>query len=180
VMNGEHCSMTERRADEATRDAVSWLKCEFMMDKVGESFDGTIAAVTSFGIFVELDDIYVEGLVHVTALGEDYFHFDPVGHRMQGERTGRSYRLGDRVRVRVMRVDLDERKIDFELSGEPQKGGGQRGGGGKSKAKAKPRAKTKSKAKANTKTKAEEPATAQAPRKRRRRSGKKRGSKAAD
>jgi ribonuclease R len=174
VMNGEHCSMTERRADEATRDAVSWLKCEFMMDKVGESFDGTIAAVTSFGIFVELDDIYVEGLVHVTALGEDYFHFDPVGHRMQGERTGRSYRLGDRVRVRVMRVDLDERKIDFELSGEPQKGGGQRGGGGKSKAKAKPRAKTKSKAKAKTKTKAEEPTAAQAPRKRRRRGGKKR------
>jgi len=180
VMNGEHCSMTERRADEATRDAVSWLKCEYMMDKVGESFDGTIAAVTSFGIFVELDDIYVEGLVHVTALGEDYFHFDPVGHRMQGERTGRSYRLGDRVRVRVMRVDLDERKIDFELSGEPQKGGGQRGGGGKPKAKSKPRAKTKSKAKAKAKTKDGEPAAAQAPRKRRRRGGKKRGTKAAD
>jgi ribonuclease R len=120
VANGEHCSMTERRADDATRDAVSWLKCEYMTDKVGEEFDGTISAVTAFGIFVELDDIYVEGLVHVTALGNDYFHYDPVGHRMQGERTSVSYRLGDRVRVQVARVDLDERKIDFELVGRPR------------------------------------------------------------
>lgn len=112
---GEHCSMTERRADEATRDAISWLKCEYMLDKVGEEFDGVISAVTSFGLFVELDEIYVEGLVHVTALKHDYYHFDPVGHRLKGERTGKTYRLANRVRVQVVRVDLDEKKIDFEL-----------------------------------------------------------------
>ncbi len=113
---GEQCSMTERRADEATRDVVNWLKCEFMQDRVGESFAGVITAVTGFGIFVELKDIYVEGLVHVTALPADYYHFDPVHHRLAGERSGRSFRLGDSVEVTVMRVDLDERKIDFELS----------------------------------------------------------------
>lgn len=113
---GEQCSMTERRADEATRDVVNWLKCEFMKDRVGESFAGVITAVTGFGIFVELRDIYVEGLVHVTALPADYYHFDPVHHRLSGERSGRSFRLGDSVEVTVMRVDLDERKIDFELS----------------------------------------------------------------
>ncbi|MEE9343253.1 MAG: ribonuclease R [Gammaproteobacteria bacterium] len=112
---GEHCSMTERRADDATRDAVDWLKCEYMMDKVGEVYDGTITSVTSFGLFVELRDIYVEGLVHITALHSDYYHFDPAGHRLNGERTGKIYRLSDPIRVKVMRVDLDERKIDFEL-----------------------------------------------------------------
>ncbi len=112
---GEQCSMTERRADEATRDVVSWLKCELMQDRVGEVFPGVITAVTGFGIFVELKDIYVEGLVHVTALPDDYYHFDPVHHRLKGERSGRSFRLGDSVDVRVMRVDLDERKIDFEM-----------------------------------------------------------------
>ncbi|WP_454256283.1 ribonuclease R [Pseudomonas sp. Marseille-Q8238] len=113
---GEQCSMTERRADEATRDVVNWLKCEFMKDRVGETFGGVITAVTGFGLFVELKDIYVEGLVHVTALPGDYYHFDPVHHRLAGERSGRSFRLGDSVEVKVMRVDLDERKIDFELS----------------------------------------------------------------
>lgn len=113
---GEQCSMTERRADEATRDVVNWLKCEFMQDRVGETFAGVITAVTGFGIFVELRDIYVDGLVHVTALPADYYHFDPVHHRLSGERSGRSFRLGDSVEVKVMRVDLDERKIDFELS----------------------------------------------------------------
>ena len=113
---GEQCSMTERRADEATRDVVNWLKCEFMQDRVGETFAGVITAVTGFGIFVELRDIYVEGLVHVTALPADYYHFDPVHHCLSGERSGRSFRLGDSVEVKVMRVDLDERKIDFELS----------------------------------------------------------------
>ena len=113
---GEQCSMTERRADEATRDVVNWLKCVFMQDRVGETFAGVITAVTGFGIFVELRDIYVEGLVHVTALPADYYHFDPVHHRLSGERSGRSFRLGDSVEVKVMRVDLDERKIDFELS----------------------------------------------------------------
>lgn len=112
---GEHCSTTERRADEATRDAVDWLKCEYMLDKVGEAFDGIISSVTSFGIFVELKEIYVEGLVHVTALKNDYYHFDPAGHRLRGERSGTMYRLADAVRVKVVRVDLDERKVDFEL-----------------------------------------------------------------
>src|SRR5690606_14133505 len=113
---GEQCSMTERRADGATRDGVNGLKCEFMQDRVGQTFEGVITAVTGFGIFVELRDIYVEGLVHVTALPGDYYHFDPVHHRLAGERSGRSFRLGDSVEVKVMRVDLDERKIDFELS----------------------------------------------------------------
>ena len=106
--------MTERRADEATWDTVNWLKCEYMIDKVGETFAGTISGVTSFGIFIELDDIYVEGLAHVTSLRNDYYHFDPAHHRLMGERTRKVYRLGDRVHVKVARVDLDERKIDFE------------------------------------------------------------------
>ncbi len=118
VQLGEHCSLTERRADEATRDVVNWLKCEFMQDRVGEVFPGVITAVTGFGIFVELTDIYVEGLVHVTALPGDYYHFDPVHHRLSGERSGRSFRLGDSVEVRVVRVDLDERKIEFELTAD--------------------------------------------------------------
>ncbi len=112
---GEHCSMTERRADDATRDAMDWLKCEYMMDKVGQDFDGIITSVTGFGLFIELSDIYVEGLVHVTGLGDDYFQFDPSHHRMIGERTRKIYRLGDKVRVQVARVDLDERKIDFDM-----------------------------------------------------------------
>jgi len=112
---GDHCSMTERRADEATRDAVDWLKCEYMLDKLGSEFDGIITSVTNFGIFVELSEIYVEGLVHVTSLSQDYYHFDAIHHRMIGERTNKIYRLGDPVRVIVARVDLDERKIDFEL-----------------------------------------------------------------
>jgi len=126
---GEQCSMTERRADEATRDVTNWLKCEFMKDRVGESFPGVITAVTGFGLFVELTDIYVEGLVHVTAMPGDYYHFDPLHHRLSGERSGRSFRLGDSVEVRVMRVDLDERKIDFELIGGGTKSApGQRDG----------------------------------------------------
>lgn len=124
VILGEHCSMTERRADDATRDAMDWLKCEYMMDKVGQDFDGIITSVTGFGLFIELIDIYVEGLVHVTGLGDDYFQFDPNHHRMIGERTRKIYRLGDKVRVQVARVDLDERKIDFDmLLEEPPKKG---------------------------------------------------------
>ncbi|MDQ5908694.1 MAG: ribonuclease [Pseudomonadota bacterium] len=111
---GEHCSMTERRADEAVRDAVEWLKCEYMLDKLGQVFDGIITGVTGFGLFVELRGAFVEGLIHVTSLRNDFYHFDPVGHRLHGERSGQVYRLGDGVRVRVTRVDLDERKIDFE------------------------------------------------------------------
>jgi ribonuclease R len=116
VVLGEQCSANERRADEATRDVVSWLKCEYMMDKVGEEFPGIISAVTSFGFFVELDEIYVEGLVHISNLAQDYFHFDATSHQLRGERTGVNYRLGDSVIVRVARVDLDEKKIDFELT----------------------------------------------------------------
>ncbi|WP_026069210.1 ribonuclease R [Legionella tunisiensis] len=111
---GKHCSSTERRADEATREVVSWLKCEYMQDKLGHVFQGTISAVTGFGIFVELDEIYVEGLVHVTSLRNDYYAFDAVKHRLIGERSGHTYRLGDTMTVLVARVDLDERKIDFE------------------------------------------------------------------
>ncbi len=116
VVLGEQCSANERRADDATRDVVSWLKCEYMMDKVGEEFPGIISAVTSFGFFVELAEIYIEGLVHVTNLAQDYFHFDATSHQLRGERTGINYRLGDSVNVRVVRVDLDEKKIDFELA----------------------------------------------------------------
>jgi len=115
IMLGEHCSANERRADDATRDVVSWLKCEYMMDKIGEEFSGIISAVTSFGFFVELADIYVEGLVHISNLGQDYFHFDPTSHQLKGERTNTNYRLGDTVNIRVVRVDLDEKKMDFEL-----------------------------------------------------------------
>ncbi|MDD5275885.1 MAG: ribonuclease R [Methylovulum sp.] len=115
VILGEHCSANERRADEATRDVVSWLKCEYMMDKIGEEFKGIISAVTSFGFFVELAEIYIEGLVHISNLGQDYFHFDPTSHRLLGERTNISFRLGDSVKVKVVGVNLDEKKIDFEL-----------------------------------------------------------------
>lgn len=111
---GKHASMTERRADEATREVVSWLKCEYMQDKLGQVFKGRISAVTSFGIFVELADVYVEGLVHVTSLKNDYYTFDPVKHRLIGTRGGQVYGLGDKMTVLVARVDLDERKIDFE------------------------------------------------------------------
>ena len=124
---GEHCSATERRADDATRDAADTLKCEYLLDKVGETFEGVISGVNSFGIFVELNDIYVSGLVHITALDYDYFHFDPIGHRLTGERTGRVYRLGDTLRVIVAAVKIDDRKIDFVLADKiegPGKGGG--------------------------------------------------------
>jgi len=110
---GAHCSGCERRADEATRDATDWLKCEFMLDKVGETFDGIVTGVAPFGLFVELDRFYVEGLVHVTALSNDYYHHEADHFRLRGERTGKVYRLADRMRVQVMRVDLDQRKIDF-------------------------------------------------------------------
>jgi ribonuclease R len=112
---GEHCSMTERRADEATRDAVEWLKCEYMLNKVGESYQGFVTGVTAFGLFVELQGIFVEGLIHVTALRNDYYHFDPAHHRLHGERSGRVYQLSDHLRVQVARVDLEQRKIDFVL-----------------------------------------------------------------
>ena len=110
-----HCSMTERRADEATRDAMLWLKCEYMREHVGEEFDGLVSGVAGFGLFVQLQDLYVEGLVHVTALANDYYKLDGPHQRLVGERSKRAYSLGDRLRVRVVRVNLDERKIDLEL-----------------------------------------------------------------
>ena len=113
---GAHCSMTERRADDATRDVEQWLKCFYMQDRVGEVFAGTISGVTSFGIFVSLDGVYVEGLVHVTELGNDYYQFDPARHTMTGERTHHVYRLSDRLQVKVARVDLETSRIDFALA----------------------------------------------------------------
>jgi ribonuclease R len=125
---GLHCSATERRADEATRDVENWLKCYFMKERIGEVFDGTISAVTGFGVFVALDTIYIEGLVHVSDLGEDYFQFDNIKHQMLGERTGQRYRLGDRVRVKLVRADLESNKIDFVLAHERNDpAGGRRG-----------------------------------------------------
>jgi len=112
---GDHCSMTERRADDATREVTNWLKCFFMQDKVGDVFEGSIAGVTSFGLFVALDDVFVEGLLHVTELGNDYFTFDKARHEMLGDRTGLRYRLGDRLTIRVVRVDLETTQIDFAL-----------------------------------------------------------------
>lgn len=112
---GAHCSMTERRADDATRDVDQWLKCYYMQDKIGEEFVGTIAGVASFGIFVALDGVYVEGLVHVSELGSDYFTYDAARHTMSGERSGKVFRLADRVHVKVARVDMENSKIDFTL-----------------------------------------------------------------
>ena len=117
---GQHCSMTERRADDATRDVEAWLKCFYMQDKIGECFNGAISSVTAFGLFVALDDVYVEGLVHISELPSDYFHFDAIKHMLLGERSGKQYRLGDRVRVQLVRVDLETSKIDFVLA-EPEK-----------------------------------------------------------
>jgi ribonuclease R len=126
---GLQCSSTERRADEATRDVENWLKCFFMKERIGEEFDGTISAVTGFGIFVALDTIYIEGLVHVSELGEDYFQFDNVKHQMLGERSGKRYRLGDRVRVRLVRADLESNKIDFVLVHDDKGGSARRPAG---------------------------------------------------
>jgi len=112
---GAHCSITERRADDATRDVDAWLKTYFMQDRIGDEYNGTVSAVTSFGIFVALDEIFIEGLVHVSELGQDYFHYDQGKHWMLGERTGKRYRLGDRVRIKVLRADIETSKIDFSL-----------------------------------------------------------------
>ena len=118
---GETCSMTERRADDATRDVVAWLKCFYMQDRIGETFSGTISSVTSFGIFVALDEVYVEGLVHISELGQDYFKFDGDRHQIVGERTRKKFQLADRVNVKVVRVDIETSKIDFMLAGEAGK-----------------------------------------------------------
>jgi len=110
---GRHCSETERRADDASRDVESWLKCHYMQDHVGRVFEGAVTGVTAFGLFVTLDDYFVDGLVHISELGRDYFQFDAVRHQLLGERTKKRYRLADRMKVRLVRVDLETRKIDF-------------------------------------------------------------------
>ncbi|MBS9436138.1 ribonuclease R [Photorhabdus noenieputensis] len=112
---GQHCSMTERRADEATRDVADWLKCDFMQDQVGNVFTGIITSVTGFGFFVRLNDLFIDGLVHVSTLSNDYYHFDNVGQRLVGEHSGKTFRLGDEVEIRVEAVHMDERNIDFKL-----------------------------------------------------------------
>lgn len=113
---GAHSSMTERRADDATRDVTNWLKCYYMRDKVGEAFMGSVSAITAFGAFVALDELYVEGLLHISELGKDYYHYDAAKHELMGERTKKRYRLADRIRVKVARVDLDTARIDFVLA----------------------------------------------------------------
>ncbi|MGB5543057.1 MAG: ribonuclease R [Gammaproteobacteria bacterium] len=110
---GAHCSTTERRADDATREALDWLKCEFMQSRIGEEFDALVTGVMDFGLFVQIPDLQIEGLVHVSSLGADYFRRDPVRRSLSGERSGETWQLSDAIRVRVVRVDLDSRKIDF-------------------------------------------------------------------
>jgi ribonuclease R len=114
---GQDCSFRERRADEATRGAIAWLKCYYMQDRVGEEFDGIVSGVVDFGLFVQLDGLQIDGLVHVTALGQDYFARDRSGFRLVGRSSGRVFKLGDRLRVRVVNVSLDDRRVDFELAG---------------------------------------------------------------
>lgn len=159
---GMHCSQTERRSDEATRDATMALKCHYMQEKVGSHFRGVISGVASFGLFIELKDIYVEGLVHVTALGNEYFQYDPVHHRMVGDRTRTIYRLGDSVNVQVMRVDVEAKKIDLELvDNAPSKSRNKR------KLSKKPRSKKKPSAAAKApEGKAKKSSTTQKPRQR--------------
>ena len=144
---GAHCSMTERRADDATRDVMAFLKCEYLLEHVGKDFAGVITGVTGFGMFVELQDLYVEGMVHISSLGKDYFHFDAAMQRLVGERTGTIYRMGDPIQVTVAAVDMEQRKVDLMLAG----GGAERSGDRRTKKSAKgkspPRKKATGKAK---------------------------------
>lgn len=120
---GEECSTTERRADEATRDVSDWLKCEFMQDHVGDTFEAVIASVTNFGLFVRLNDLFIDGLVHISSLGSDYYQFDLMRQRLIGEHTGQVYQVGDPVTVKVAAVNLDDRQIDLMMLGDSGKGG---------------------------------------------------------
>jgi len=115
---GRHCSETERRADDASRDVENWLKCYYMQNHVGGVFSGRVTGVTSFGLFVTLDGYFVDGLVHISELGRDYFQYDPARHMLLGERSGKRFRLADRLEVKLVRVDLESRKIDFVPAGE--------------------------------------------------------------
>ena len=117
---GEHCSLVERRADDATREATDALKCEYMQNHLGSVHDGVVTTVTGFGLFIELTDIFITGLVHISALPGDYYHYDSARQRLVGEKTSMRFQLGDQVIVQVARVDLEEKTIDFELEGAPQ------------------------------------------------------------
>jgi len=123
---GKHCSSTERRADDATRDAIAWLQCEFMRARIGEVFEGVITGVTSFGVFVQLEDVFIEGLVHVTSLENDYYELDAPRHRLVGARTRKVYQLAAPLRVRVVAVDMEQRRIDFEPMEPKRKSRGRR------------------------------------------------------
>jgi len=115
---GEQCSTTERRADDATREVADWLKCEYMQDHVGMEFNGVISSVTNFGLFIRLDDLQIDGLIHVTNLGDEYFQHDAAKHCLVGEHTHTVYRLGDKVTVQVASVSLDDRRINLTLKGD--------------------------------------------------------------
>ena len=142
----QHCSMTERRAEEASRDVIAWLKAEYMQDKVGQQYQGTISSVREFGIFVQLDEIFVDGMIHVSQLGQDYYEFDPKHYQLIGERTAQRFRMGMKLTIEVAGVNLDQSKIDFSLIEihdplemiEPQSSKAE----AKSKAKAKKKSKT--------------------------------------
>ncbi len=112
---GQHLSDMERRATDAERELIEWKKVRFMADKLGETFKGYVTGVQAFGLFVELDEVYVQGLVHVSSMTDDYYQFDEKAHTLKGENTNKVYRLGDRVEVQVAKVDLEQRKIDFAL-----------------------------------------------------------------
>jgi ribonuclease R len=134
---GESCSRNERRADDATRDAADWLKCEFLQKHIGKQYSGIVSGVTSFGLFVQIEDLLIDGLVHVTSLKRDYYHFDAAHHRLVGELTNRSYQLGDRLMIEVVRVDMEERKIDFDLVATLSSNAGKPVGKGRSRSKRK-------------------------------------------
>ena len=112
---GESCSRYERRADDATRDASDWLKCEFLQKRIGQQYSGIVSGVTSFGLFVQLEELMIDGLVHITSLKRDYYRYDAVRHRLVGESSNRSYQLGDRLDIQIMGVNMEEKKIDFDL-----------------------------------------------------------------
>ena len=116
VQMGEQCSMTERRADMATRDANHGLKCEYMVQHLGDTFSGVITGVTGFGVFIMLENIFIEGLLHISSLKDDYYVYDSVNHALKGEVTGQTYRLSDKLTVNVDRVDVEQRQIDFSLA----------------------------------------------------------------
>ena len=118
---GAISSAHERRAEDATREVEAWLKCQYMSDKIGEDYDGVITGVTNFGVFVQISELQIDGLVHVTSLLNDYYHFEAGQMCLVGERTGNRYGLGDTLRVRVARVDMESKRIDFRLSGEGER-----------------------------------------------------------